>query len=84
MMGFVLRRLAQLLPVLLIASTGIWAMIYAVPGSPIGAIVGENATPEQIQAAMVRLGLDQPMAVQYWSWLRNALVGDFGLRPSTM
>ncbi len=79
MMGFVLRRLAQLLPVLLIASTGIWAMIYAVPGSPIGAIVGENATPEQIQAAMVRLGLDQPMAVQYWSWLRNALVGDFGL-----
>ncbi len=79
MMGFILRRLAQLLPVLLIASTGIWAMIYAVPGSPIGAIVGENATPEQIQAAMARLGLDQPMAVQYWSWLRNALVGDCGL-----
>jgi len=79
MMGFILRRLAQLLPVLLIASTGIWAMIYAVPGSPVGAIVGENATPEQVQAAIVRLGLDQPMAVQYWSWLRNALVGDFGL-----
>jgi peptide/nickel transport system permease protein len=78
-MGFILRRLAQLLPVLLIASTGIWAMIYAVPGTPIGAMVGENASPEQIQAAMQRLGLDQPMAVQYWSWLRNALVGDFGL-----
>lgn len=79
MMGFILRRLAQLLPVLLIASTGIWAMIYAVPGSPVGAIVGENATPEQVQAAIERLGLDQPMALQYWSWLRNALVGDFGL-----
>jgi peptide/nickel transport system permease protein len=79
MIGYVLRRLLQLLPVLLIASTGIWAMIYAVPGTPIGTIVGENATPEQIQAAIVRLGLDQPMAVQYWTWLRNALTGDFGL-----
>jgi peptide/nickel transport system permease protein len=77
--GFILRRLAQLLPVLLVASTGIWAMIYAVPGTPIGTIVGENATPEQVRAAIERLGLDQPMAVQYWSWLRNALVGDFGL-----
>ncbi len=79
MIGFILRRLVQLLPVLLIASTGIWAMIYAVPGTPIGTIVGENATPEQIQAAIVRLGLDQPMLVQYWTWLRNALIGDFGV-----
>ena len=50
MIGYVVRRLMQLLPVLLIASVGIWGMIYAVPGSPIGAIVGENATPEQIAA----------------------------------
>lgn len=57
MMGFILRRLLQLLPVLLIASTGIWAMIYAVPGNPVAAMVGENATPEQVQAVTVRLGL---------------------------
>ena len=43
MIGFILRRLAQLLPVLLIASTGTWAMIYAVPGDPVAVIVGENA-----------------------------------------
>jgi len=79
MMGYILRRLMQLLPVLLIASTGIWAMIYAVPGSPVGAIVGENATPEQIQDAIQRLGLDRPIMAQYWSWLTSALVGDFGL-----
>ena len=73
MSGYILRRLAQLLPVLLIASFGIWAMVYAVPGSPIGAIVGENATPEQIQAAIERLGLDKPFLVQYWTWLKGAL-----------
>jgi peptide/nickel transport system permease protein len=72
------RRLAQLLPVLLIASVGIWGMIYAVPGGPVGAIVGENATPEQIAAVTQRLGLDRPVLTQYWSWLSAAAHGDFG------
>ncbi len=78
MTGYIIRRLFQLLPVLLIASVGIWAMIYAVPGTPIGAIVGENGTQEQIQAAIERLGLDQPVMVQFWNWFRNAIFGDFG------
>lgn len=79
MIGFILRRLLQLLPVLLIASTGIWAMIYAVPGSPVAAMVGENATPEQVREVTVRLGLDRPVHVQYVAWLGNAVRGDFGL-----
>ena len=79
MISYILRRLLQLLPVLLVASTAIWAIIYAVPGTPVGALVGENATQEQVQAAVVRLGLDQPLATQYWNWLSRALVGDFGL-----
>jgi len=78
MTGYILRRLVQLIPVLFLASIGIWAMVYAVPGSPIGAIVGENATQEQIADAMQRLGLDRPLHEQYLSWLRGALVGDFG------
>ncbi len=78
MTGYIIRRLFQLLPVLLIASVGIWAMIYAVPGTPIGAIVGENGTQEQIQAVIERLGLDQPVMVQFWNWFRNAIFGDFG------
>jgi peptide/nickel transport system permease protein len=77
--GYILRRLAQLVPVLLIASVGIWGMIYAVPGTPVGAIVGENATPEQILAAIQRLGLDRPVLAQYWSWLKSAALGDFGV-----
>jgi len=78
MIGYILRRLAQMIPVVLLASVGIWAMIYAVPGSPIGALVGENATPEQIKEAIARLGLDRPMLVQYWSWLTEAVRGDLG------
>ena len=55
MIGLTLRRILQLLPVLLIASLCIWAMIYAVPGGPVGVIVGENATQEQIDAADERI-----------------------------
>ena len=79
MTGYILRRLLQLLPVLLLASTGIWAMIYAVPGDPVAVIVGENATPEQIREVTVRLGLDRPVHVQYLSWLGSAVRGDLGL-----
>jgi len=79
MIGFILRRILQLLPVLLIASLCIWAMIYAVPGGPVGVIVGENATQEQIDAATKEFGLDRPVLVQYGSWLRNAFTGDLGV-----
>ena len=79
MIGFVLRRFGQLLPVLLLASIGIWAMIFAVPGGPIGMLVGENATPEAITAAEKQFGLDRPAVVQYLDWLWNALQGNFGM-----
>lgn len=79
MTAYVLRRLAQMLPVLLIASFAIFAMIYAVPGGPVAVIVGENAGPEEIAAAIQRYGLDRPMVVQYADWLGRALTGDFGL-----
>lgn len=79
MIGFVLRRFGQLLPVLLLASIGIWAMIFAVPGGPIGMLVGENATPEAIAAAAKQFGLDRPVVIQYLDWLWNALQGNFGM-----
>ena len=79
MTAYVLRRLLQMLPVLLIASFAIFAMIYAVPGGPVAVIVGENAGPEEIAAAIQRYGLDRPMVVQYADWLGRAAMGDFGL-----
>ena len=79
MIGYVLRRVLQLLPVLLLASVGIWAMLYAVPGGPVGMILGENATPEQIAALRAELGLDRPVVFQYLDWLTNVFRGDLGL-----
>jgi len=78
MIGFVVRRLLQLLPVLLGASALIFAMIYAVPGGPVAVLVGENATEEQIALVTQQFGLDRPVVVQYRDWLLRALGGDLG------
>lgn len=79
MTSYVLRRLAQMLPVLLIASFAIFAMIYAVPGGPVAIIVGENASAEEIAEVTRKFGFDRPMIVQYFDWLGRAITGDFGL-----
>lgn len=79
MTGYLLRRILQMLPVLLLASFAVFAMIYAVPGGPVAVIVGENASPEEIAAAIERFGLDRPILIQYLDWLGHALRGDFGL-----
>jgi len=76
--GYIARRFLQLIPVLLLGSVGIWAMIYAAPGGPVGLIVGENATQERIDAVTEELGLNDPLLVQYGRWLGNALQGDLG------
>lgn len=77
-LSYLLRRFGQLIMVLLIGSVAVWIMIYAVPGSPELAIVGPDATPEQIAAVRERLGLDQPLPLQYMSWTGGALTGDLG------
>lgn len=79
MTAYILRRLLQMLPVLLLASFAIFAMIYAVPGGPVAVLVGENASQEEIAATIARYGLDRPMLIQYLDWLGRALMGDFGL-----
>ncbi|MFC4172557.1 ABC transporter permease [Microvirga sp. GCM10011540] len=78
MIGYVLRRLLHLVPVLLLGSAAVWAIIYAVPGDPVSVLVGENATAEQIAAATAQYGLDRPVLVQYADWLWRALRGDLG------
>jgi len=79
MIGYVARRLAQLLPVLFGASALIFAMMDAVPGGPVAVLVGEDATPEQMAAVTQQFGLDRPVVVQYGDWLLRALGGDLGL-----
>ncbi|MDP8908449.1 MAG: ABC transporter permease [Chloroflexota bacterium] len=78
-MGFyILRRLLTMIPVLLLVSVLVFSLIHLIPGDPAVSILGEEATPQAVAALRAKLGLDQPIPVQYAKWLGSVLRGDLG------
>ncbi|WP_433267363.1 ABC transporter permease [Actinosynnema sp. CS-041913] len=79
MLRYTIRRLIQLVGVVLVLSLLLFAWLRALPGGPVSALLGERATPEKQEALTRQLGLDQPIVVQYFKFLGRALSGDFGV-----
>ncbi len=79
MLAYVGARLAQAVPVILLASVVIFGFIRLIPGDPALALAGQNATPEQIEALHHRFGLDRPLVAQYLTWIGHAARGDLGM-----
>ena len=80
MVQYLARRLLQMIPLLLGISIIMFALIQAAPGGP-EAVFYENGrfvNPELAESYRQRLGLDQPLPIQYVKWLGAALTGDFG------
>lgn len=75
---FVLQRPLQLLPVLIGVSIVTFVLVQLIPGDPARILLGAKATPEAIAQIRERFGLDQPLVVQYFEFLRNLLQGDLG------
>jgi len=73
-----LRRLLMLVPTLLMISVVIFALLAILPGDPATAILGQEGTPEALQALRARLHLDDPIYLQYGRWLLALLHGDLG------
>lgn len=75
---YILRRLLQAVPVLLLASIAIFLILRLIPGDPAYVILGSDARPEQIATVREQLRLDDPLPVQYAAWLGRLLTGDLG------
>ncbi|MCW0214600.1 MAG: ABC transporter permease [Pseudonocardia sp.] len=78
MLRYTLRRVLMIVPLLFLVSLGVFALVLLIPGDPAITISGENATEAQIDATRERLGLNDPVLVQYAAWAGNALTGDLG------
>src|ERR1700680_4514181 len=78
MLGFVARRLLYLLPVLVAVSLLTFLIASLLPGDLAYVILGDQATPEKVEALRHDMGLDQPIWWRYLSWLGHVLEGDFG------
>jgi peptide/nickel transport system permease protein len=77
MIAFLLRRLLQAAFVLLAMSLLVFAGVYAI-GNPVDILINPQADQQTRAAAIAALGLDQPLWMQYFQFLRHALVGDLG------
>jgi ABC-type dipeptide/oligopeptide/nickel transport system permease component len=77
-LSFTLHRAVLAVPVLFLASIGIFLLLHLVPGDPASLAAGPDATPEMVQAVRKDYGLDQPLPVQYAYWLAHVAHGDFG------
>ncbi len=85
MSGYLRRRLLQMVPLLFGVSIVIFGVIQAAPGGPEGSLLaaGKFVDPAVIESYRRRLGVDQPVAVQYLNWLRATVRGDLGTSFST-
>ena len=78
MLRFILRRLLQMVGVVVVLSLLVFLWLRSLPGGTVSAILGERATPARRAALEKSLGLDQPLYVQYWEFVQRAVKGQFG------
>jgi peptide/nickel transport system permease protein len=78
MTSYIARRLLQGIPVLLIITAIVFAVVAFIPGDPAAVVLGHAATPENVAALRHQMGLDKPLPLGYVSWLGQVLRGDLG------
>ena len=78
MITYILRRLIQAIPIVLVVSVIVFLLLRLIPGDPALVIAGADATPEQLAAVRHDLGLDQPLPNQFLIWLARVATGDLG------
>ncbi len=76
---YILKRLLLAIPTLLIASAIIFSLIHIAPGGPVRVLLGPMQDPALVKDLREQFGLDEPVYMQYFSWIKNALQGDLGI-----
>src|SRR5215475_9138583 len=77
-MNRLIRRIVSAIPVIIGISFLIFLLMHLAPGDPVTLMLGDNATPQDVENLRRELRLDQPIMVQYWDFLSRAVRGDFG------
>ncbi len=78
MAGYIIGRILQAIPVLVLSSIAVFLVLRLVPGDPATALAGQDATPERVEEIRQQLGLDDTIPVQYLRWVDDLAHGDLG------
>ncbi|WP_026986994.1 ABC transporter permease [Fodinicurvata fenggangensis] len=78
MLGYIIRRILAVIPVMLIVAIFVFLMLRLSPGDPAAILAGDSATAAQIEKIRTELGLNDPLHIQFITWMGQLLQGDLG------
>src|SRR5205809_6842712 len=79
MFAYIVRRILATIPVMAVVAIFVFALLYLSPGDPAAIIAGDTATSDDIIRIRAKLGLDQPVYIQFGDWVWRLLQGDLGI-----
>ena len=79
MFAYIVRRVLATIPVMAVVAIFVFALLYLSPGDPAAIIAGDTATVDDIARIRAHLGLDQPVYIQFGTWVWHLLHGDLGI-----
>jgi peptide/nickel transport system permease protein len=78
MLGYILKRVMATIPVMAIVAVFVFLLLRLTPGDPAAILAGDAATPDQLERIRDRLGLNDPLHIQFLTWAGQLLQGDLG------
>jgi peptide/nickel transport system permease protein len=78
MLKYIIRRLLAIIPVAGVIAVFVFLMLHLAPGDPAAIIAGSTAMPEDVVRIRAKLGLDEPIYIQFGKWMKQLLKGDLG------
>ena len=78
MLSYTIKRIALAVVIVSVAMLLLFVMIYLIPGDPAAVALGPRATEAMREALRIKMGLDQPVWIQFWNFFVNAWTGDLG------
>jgi peptide/nickel transport system permease protein len=79
MLGYLVRRVLAAIPVMGVVALFVFLLLRITPGDPAAILAGDNATPQQLERIRTSLGLNEPLYVQFFTWVNRLLHGDLGV-----
>ena len=77
-LNYVIKRILQMIPVFLIATIIVFALVRAIPGDPARVMLGDRASQEAVDLLRHKMGLDKSSPEQFWIFFKDMLHLDFG------
>ena len=79
MYAYIVKRILATIPVMMVVAVFVFGLLHLTPGDPAAIIAGDYASPSDIEGIREKLGLNEPIPVQFYTWVKSVAQGDLGV-----